>query len=526
MHDAPTANLSRILDWARWRYGDREALVYEERTWTYDELDRDVNALAAGLLEHGVGIDDRIGVLAMNRPEYLLLALALAKVGAVMVPLNYRLHEEELHYLLDHSGVKGLASEAEFAEISQRLAERLPALGTNVALDDDVEGWIGVSALVSQHAGTRVPDAERRPGDLQRVLYTSGTTSRPKGARITHGNTNANMAVQVAELGLTTETRLLVFAPLYHVGGLDVPGYSVWYAGGTIVLMRRFDVRSLLEAIQTQRITGMGMVATMVHQIRALPERKDYDTSSMRWMIFSQVTPALFHETRTVFPTAQLIEGYGLTETTNGLTYLDMAHMLEKQGSAGRPLHGVDIRIVNDNDEEVPAGTPGEIVVRSAKVCDGYLDDPEATARAFRGSWFHTGDVGQLDEDGYLFILDRLKDMIRSGGENVASSEIEAVVYEIEGVQEAAAIAVPHPNWVEVPAIFVVPAHGATIDPAAVIAHCDGRLGRFKVPKAVYFLDELPRNPSGKVLKRELRDRIDELEPAWTYDRQPAQLGE
>ena len=511
----PTANLSRILDWARYRYGDSDALVYEGRRWSFVELDHDVNALAAGLAGKGVTRGMRVAVLAMNCPEYVMLALALAKLGAVLVPFNYRLHEEELAYMVDHAGAEAFISESDFAEIAASLTQRLTKLRLRLSFDDMGVGWTPLPELVASNAGGRVPDAELTDDDLQRILYTSGTTSRPKGALITHGNCNANINAQIPELQLSMSDRLLVFAPLYHVGGFDVPGYAVWFVGGAFVLMRRFDARSVLETIARERITGMGMVATMVHLIRALPERQSFDTSSLRWMIFSQVTPALFHDTRQTFPQALLVEGYGLTETCNGLTYLDMAHMLSKQGSAGRPLHGVDIRIVDEHDNPLPPGEIGEIVARGPKVCAGYLDDPEATATAFRGGWFHTGDVGRLDEDGYLYILDRLKDMIRSGGENVASSEIERVVYEFDGVHEAAAIGVPHDDWVEVPAVFVVPASGAGIDPEALVEHCNGRLGRFKVPKAVYVVDELPRNPSGKVLKRELRTLTSELEATW-----------
>ena len=518
---APTANLSRLLTWARHRYADRDALVFERRRWTYAQLDDDVNALAAGLEAQGVGRDTRIAVLAMNLPEYLLLGLALAKLGAVMVPLNYRLHEEELHWLLDHARAEGLASEGAFAETANALARRLPALRLNVALEGDLSpAWPTVAQLIAANAGARVPDAPVSDGDLQRILYTSGTTSRPKGARLTHGNVNANMHAQVAELSLTKDDRILNFAPLYHVGGLDIPGYATWWVGATMVLLRRFDAQTILNAIERERITGMAMVATMLTLIRRLPPDQLRDTRSVRWLIFSQVTPALFHETVETFPNARLIEGYGMTETCNGLTYLDMDHMLTKQGSVGTPLHGVDVRVVDEEDREVPAGVAGEIVVRGPKVCDGYLDDPEATARAFRGGWFHTGDVGRFDEDGYLYVLDRLKDMIRSGGENVASSEIEAVVDAVPEVMEAAVIGVPHERWVEVPVAFVSAADG--LDPAAVIEHCRSRLGGFKVPKAVYVLDELPRNPSGKVLKRELRERVGELQPAWAAEPVPA----
>jgi acyl-CoA synthetase (AMP-forming)/AMP-acid ligase II len=512
----PTANLSRMLDWARYRFADDDALLYEDRRWTFWQLDEDVNALAAGLLDAGVTRDARVGVYSLNCPEYLILALALAKVGAVMVPFNYRLHEEELAYLVDHSGCVALASEPELEEVAGQLADRVPRVTIRLSLQPGMGArWLDVGTLIEDNRGARVPDAELDDDALQRVLYTSGTTSRPKGARITHGNCNANMGAQVVELGLTPADRVLLFAPLYHVGGLDVPGFSAWYCGATIVLMRRFDAPSILQIVEEQRITGMVMVATMVHMIRALPDRDAYDTSSVRWMIFSQVTPALYNETQLAFPNARLVEGYGMTETCNGITYLDESHMESKLGSAGRPLPGIDVRIVDEEDRFLPAGGVGEIVVRGPKVCDGYLDDPEATAQAWRNGWFHTGDVGAFDEDGYLTILDRVKDMIRSGGENVASSEIEAVVYEFEGIHEAAVIGVPHPKWVEVPAVFVVPENGADVDAEALHAHCRAHLGGFKVPKAVYVLDELPRNPSGKVLKRDLRDRLPDLEPVW-----------
>ena len=517
MTEAPTANLSRMLDWGRYRFADHDALVFEDRRWTYRQLDHDVNALAAGLLAEGLSPGDRVAVLAMNLPEYLLLGLSLAKIGAVMVPLNYRLHDSELRYLLGHADVVGLASEPAYQEVASALVSALPRVRHAIALEPMGDGWSSVADLVSEHAGERVPDAETRDSDLQRVLYTSGTTSRPKGARLTHGNVNANMNAQVVELGLTSDDRILNFAPLYHVGGLDIPGYATWYVGATMVLMRRFDASSVLEMIQRERITGMVMVATMLHLIRREKSNVAWDTSSVRWMIFSQVTQTLFAETRKTFPTAALIEGYGMTETCNGLTYLDMAHMESKQGSAGRPVPGVDLRIVDTDDRVLGVDEVGEIVVRGAKVCDGYLDDPVATAAAFRGGWFHTGDVGRIDQDGYLYILDRLKDMIRSGGENIASSSIEAVVYEAPGVLEAAVIGVPHATWVEVPAVFVVVE--PEFDPADLISHCQTRLGRFKMPKAVYVVDELPRNPSGKILKRDLRGQTGSVRPAWVDPR-------
>jgi acyl-CoA synthetase (AMP-forming)/AMP-acid ligase II len=508
-----TANLSRILDWARHRFADKDALIFEDRRWTYAELDHDVNALAAGLLAEGVGRGDRVAVLAMNLPEYLILGLALAKVGAVMVPLNHRLHEEELTDILDRSGAIGLASETEFAGTADALAARIPRLRVLLGLDAMGERWTGVAELIAAHRGGRVPDAHVEDGDLQRILYTSGTTSRPKGVRLTHGNVRANMNAQVVELALTHQDRILNFAPLYHVGGLDIPGYATWYVGATMVLMRRFDARSILDTIEAERITGMVMVATMLQMIRRVEPERARGTGSVRWMIFSQVTPALFRDTLATFPGTALIEAYGMTETCNGVTYLDMAHMLSKQGSVGRPVHGVDVRVVDEDGQELPPGEAGEIVVRGAKVCDGYLDDPEANARAFRGGWFHTGDVGRFDEDGYLYVVDRLKDMIRSGGENIAGAEIEAVLCDYPGVHQAAVVGIAHPTWVEVPAAVLVADPG--LDTAGLLEFCGSRLGRFKVPKAVYLVEELPSNPSGKILKRELRAGLAQLEACW-----------
>ena len=419
--------------------------------------------------------------------------------------------------MVEHCGAVAFAGESAFAATAEALAAT-PAVRLRLDLEGMGGDWVSVPGLIAEHAGQRVADEPAEPQDLQRVLYTSGTTSRPKGARLSHGNVNANMDVQVVELALTCEDRILNFVPLYHVGGLDLPGYAVWYVGATMILMRRFDAESIMETVETQGITGMAMVATMVHLIARLDSARARDTSTVKWLIFSQVNPTLFETTRQLFPNAALMEGYGLTETCSALTYLDMDHMQTKSGSAGRPVPWVDVRVVDPDDQPLPAGEVGEIVARGAKVFDGYLDDPEVTAQALRGGWFHTGDVGRFDEDGYLFILDRLKDMIRSGGENVASSEIETVIYAVDGVHEAAVIGVPHSRWVEVPAAIVVA--GPRFDAAEMIAVCRGRLGGFKVPKAVFVVDEMPRNPTGKILKRELRERLGQLHAIWVDERE------
>lgn len=505
-----TANLSRLLRWNRSRHDDVVALVFEQRRWTYAELDDDVDALAAGLEAQGVGRGTVVAILGMNSPEYLITTLAVARLGGVFLPLNYRLHVEELVYILEHATATVLVTEADFHDVATEVVERVEGLSSVVTFSpSSPEGWLHYDELVSVHRGRVIPDAVVGPDDLQRIMYTSGTTSLPKGAMLTHGNCQANCAVQIVELGIVPGQRILVFGPLYHVGGLDIPGYAIWYAGATMVLMRRFDPTLILEAIHEHRIVGATMVATMVHMIRELPDRLAYDTSSVRWLIFSQVAAALFRDTQTVFPDARLIEGYGLTETCNGIAYLDAAHMESKLGSVGRAVHHVDLAVVDDDDHQVPTGELGEIVVRGPKVSPGYWRDPEATAAAHRNGWFHTGDIGRFDEDGYLYVVDRKKDMIRSGGENLASSEVERVLYDHPAVAQAAVVAGPDAKWHEVPVAFVVLRRGQTVTESELAQFCAQRLAKFKVPKQVHFLDDLPRNPSGKVLKRELRQRLE-----------------
>ncbi|MFC8848828.1 MULTISPECIES: class I adenylate-forming enzyme family protein [unclassified Micromonospora] len=518
-----TANIAAMLAGNALRFGDADALVFEGRRWTHRQLDVDVNALAAGLAAEGVRRDSRVAIVANNVPEFLILSLALAKLGAVFVPLNYRLTPGELARLLRHARVQAVATVPEFAALTEAaLADAEPADAgvaglagvRRLALEPIGDGWLDLRALIDSHRGARVADAELDDAALQRIVYTSGTTSLPKGVLLTHGNVNMNMHAQIVELGLRPGDRILNFAPLYHVGGTDLPGYGIWHVGGSMVLLRRFEPAAVLRAIEAERITGMVMAATMLDMLRR-STGVEADLSSVRWVIYSQVTSALFAVARELLPNARLIEGYGLTETCSGLTYLDAAHQEAKQGSVGLPVPWVQVRVVAPDGRDVPAGENGEVVARGPKVSPGYLDDPSATRAAFRDGWFHTGDVGCLDADGYLYIRDRLKDMIRSGGENIASAEIENVLAGHPLVLAASVVGAPHPVWVEVPVAFVVGRPGLAAE--ALIGYARQRLGRFKVPKEVYLVAELPTNPSGKVLKRTLRELRSGLRPDWTY---------
>lgn len=513
-----TSNIARMLDWARYRFRDHEALVFEGERWTYWELDENVNALAAAIRENGINQGDRVGIIGTNVPNYIFLVLALSKIGAVSVTLNYRLHEEELVSQIQRSGAVGLVVETDFAQVGLNIANRVPQVTWRASLDREIEqGFSSITELIEAHRGERVTDQPLNGSELQRIVYTSGTTGLPKGAMLTHRNVEANMTAQVVELEITSSDRILVFAPLYHIGGLDVPGLTTFYAGATLVLMRKFDSLAILRIISEEKITGTCMVATMIHLIRDHPDRNKYDLNSVNWLIFSQVSQTLYRSTSALFPQARLVEGYGLTETCNGLAYLDADHMGSKLGSVGRPLHGVDLAIM-DNDRFLGANQRGEVLARGDKVSPGYFDDEAATSKAFRNGWFHTGDIGYYDDDGYFYIVDRLKDMIRSGGENVASSEIERILYEISSVAEAAVVGMSHSKWVEVPVAVVVARPGQSIDIVELLAHCGSNLGKFKIPKAVFIYSELPRNTTGKVLKHELRAQLRIEDSVWVAD--------
>ena len=338
-------------------------------------------------------------------------------------------------------------------------------------------------------------------------MYTSGTTGRPKGVMLTHANLAWKNYAHITEFGFTASDIGLACGPLYHVGALDLVTTTMIAVGATTIIHRTFDAAHVVEEIERSRITTVWMAPAMLRAVLDQPGIEERDLSSVRVIIAGgEKLPIPYIERlQRVFPAAWLADAYGLTETVSGDTFLDPDGARTKIGSVGRACLYLELEIWGDDDVPVPAGERGEVVLRGPKVFPGYWNDPDATAAAFRGGWFHTGDIGIKDGDGYVYIVDRLKDMIVSGGENIASSEVERVLYEHPAVVEVAVIGRPDERWGEVPVAVVVLAPGAEATAAELIEHCRGQLAKFKVPKDVTFIDALPRNPSGKVLKRELR---------------------
>ncbi|MFF7474224.1 long-chain-fatty-acid--CoA ligase [Streptomyces sp. NPDC008092] len=502
-------NFASILDYHLAQRPDAVAVAQEDRTLTVRQLHERVNQLAAGLTELGIGRGDVVALLLYNRPEFLELVYAASRIGAVFLPLNYRLSEEEWQYILGHSQARAVIAEPEFVPAMERSAGCLTDLEHRILVGGTPEGaWTGYEALLDGHRGARVEPVDVEEADLQRLMYTSGTTSRPKGVRITYGNLQAKNFAHIVHFGLTAADTTLVCGPLYHVGGLDMPGLATLYAGGAVVLQRRFDPVGVLEAIPKHRVTNLWLAPAMVNEVLEVPGRDGYDTTSVRFILGGgEKTPEpVLRRIMTAFPNAWYADAYGLTETVSGDTFLDRAHALSKLGSVGRPVPHTRVRIVDDEGKGVPAGGLGEITLRGPKVFAGYWRDEQATAAALRDGWFHTGDIGHLDEDGYLYIDDRKKDMIVSGGENIATPEVERVLYEHPAVLEAAVVGLTHPRWGEVPRAFVVLRPGAAAGAEELREFCRTRLAKFKVPARFDFVDVLPRTPSGKVLKRTLRD--------------------
>ncbi|GAA1040794.1 long-chain fatty acid--CoA ligase [Virgisporangium ochraceum] len=499
------SNFSEHLRRQALRRADREALVDGAHRWTYAELDTDVDRHAAALLAAGVHGGQLVGVLGRNTATYVLELLALARIGAISVPLNWRLHANEQAYVIDQAGITCLLYDDDFADDATALVART---GLRIVVANGsvrINGARGLRDLLEVQApGVRVDDVLKGPDDVHRLLYTSGTTAHPKGVVHTCGNLAANHLAQVLELELTQDDRILVSAPLFHVSGLEAPGLAIFVAGATMVLTPTFKADDIARIAREERITGMVLAAQILFGMLALDPAPDLST--LRYLLFAGVAPTVRRQVKAALPHVRLIDTFGMTELCNGIVYMDAAHEESKIGALGAPFPGVSIRIVDESFAPVPPNVEGELIVRGAKISPGYWNDDETNKRTRRDGWFLTGDVCRVDEDGYLWFVDRRVDLIKSGGENVTGAEIERVIAQHPDVAEVAVIGVPDPRWDEVPKAFVILRAGSTATGEDIREHCLANLARFKVPKYVDVVDSLPRNDSGKVLKRGLRE--------------------
>ena len=520
-----TYNVVRQLRWNRLRRADQEALVDGDVRLTYAQLDEEVSRSAWMLDALGVGPDDVVAMVAANHADYVIDILAASRVGAVYLPLNWRLAPAEMGYILDHAGAALVLSDREYASKVDEALSGTQSTGTRVMYGAEAgPGWLGRSALRTAAPPTPYPDADREADDLVRLLYTSGTTAHPKGVMTTHANLAWTYLGQILELELRAGDRIMLSAPIFHVSGLDAPGLGTLYFGGTLAIARSFRGRDIIELAARERVQGMVLAMQIVIDFLAMPDLSAYDLSALRYIIFGSFQTKLQERLKAVLPQVRLVECFGMTEVTNGVSYMDAAHEITKRGSQGAPFPHMDIRIVDDDGRPAPPMQVGEIVLRGPKVTRGYWKDPETTALSYRDGWFHSGDAGRMDADGYLWFVDRRKDMIKSGGENIASAEVERVLAQHPAVREVAVIGVPDARWTEVPKAFVVLFPGAATTSEELIDHCRAHLARFKVPREVAIVDHLVRNDSGKVLKRVMREREQQLQVSASAA-EPAQPG-
>ena len=493
-------SLSASVTWWARTEPHRTAMTYRDCRISYAELQRRT-AVGAGLLDaRGVQPGDVVALLMKNSAAFVELALAVSHAGAVLLPINYRLGAEEVAYIAWHAGTKLMFVDDEFLDAAN-------GCDAIIVLDETAQGD---SSVLAKGCAPREQPHASVPADLFRLMYTSGTTDRPKGVMHTYENYAWKCLDHITALGLTRDERLLVVGPLYHVGAFDLPGLAVLLVGGMLAVMRDFEPEATLALIEQERLTGGWMAPVMLNRSIACEARERFDLSSFRWLIGGgERTPEeRIREFGTLFKAARYIDGYGLTETCSGDTLMEAGREIEKIGSTGRVLAHVQIDIRDEEGRSLATGETGEVCLRGPKVTRGYWKDPGKTSASFFGDWFRTGDVGYLDADGFLYLTDRKKDMIISGGENIASSEVERVLYQLPQVAEAAAVGLPDERWGESVTAVVVLRPGTTLTLEQLRTHCDGKLGGFKTPKQLVIRDALPRNPSGKVLKRVLRDEL------------------
>ena len=508
---ARSQQLGDLLRRSAARSPHKTALVFRDHSDSFAALDAAVNRAAHALEARGIVKGDRVALFTHNNRTFVVLRFALARLGAVTTPVNFMLNAADVAYILTHSGARMLVAEDALCPVADAAMDEMgvdlpkfaiPHTGAPVPA-----GWEPVASLLD-HPDTSEVWRDVDADDPIQMMYTSGTESRPKGALLTSGALYAQYVSCIVDGEMTADAVSLHCLPLFHCAQLDCFLSPDLYLGATSILHDKADPAEMLAAVEAHGVTKLFCPPTIWIALLRHPDFDKRDLSSLNAGYYgaSIMPTAVIEELSSRLPDMRLFNFYGQTEMAPLATILRPQDQLRKLGSAGQPALNVETRVVDDDDRPVPVGEVGEIVHRSPQLLSGYFHDDERTAAAFTGGWFHSGDLATIDDEGFITVVDRKKDMIKTGGENVASREVEECIYRLDGVSEVAVIGLPHPTWVEAVTAIVVRKGGAAIDEAAVLRHCQAQLAGFKVPKRVCFAETLPKNPSGKLLKRELRD--------------------
>jgi long-chain acyl-CoA synthetase len=490
-------------------YRDKVALVFEDLNLTYKELDERVNRLANALTALGFEKGHRLTILAENTHKYMEVYFAAAKLGASVTPLNFRLSDNEIEYIANDSEATIFFAGDGYEERSLGLKPLLKNFRHWIALDKKSDGFLFYEDLL-QDTSDQEPYVEVNEYDLAILMYTGGTTGLPKGVMLSHRNIMTAMYGMVIGFSFTRQDCTCFILPLFHISLWPI--LCLLMVGGKTVILRRPDIGEILQSIHRERCTHINMVPTLLTWLLDDPRINEFDLSSLRLIGYAGSPIALEVLKKGIAKFGSIFtQGYGLTEAAPMVTLLfkedhyiegPKTKLLSSVGKVGLP---VDVRIVDEEDRPLKPGETGEVVVRGQNVMMGYWKNPELTASALRGGWLHTGDVGTVDEEGYIYLLDRKADMIITGGENVYPKETEDVLYEHPAVRECAVVAAPDERWGERVQAAVVLKPGQTMTESELIQHCKSRLAGYKCPKEIAFWEELPKTPVGKILRREVR---------------------
>lgn len=482
----------------------RQALIYEDKIFTYQELEQRTNRLAQALLEHSIHPGDRVALLMNNSNEFVEVFFACARIGVILIPLNVRLAAPELDYIIKDCEVTALIYGEEFTETVTQL-KTLDGLSlrvcTAVILPPDCLNYENFIAGMAPED----PGIEIQEDDLMVIMYTSGTTGHPKGAMLSHHNIYRGAINLMTGIHYTYPDTSMMLVPLFHSGG-NTPLVGHFIRGISTVLMRRFDPLHALQLIERYKVRMMMGVTSIMTMILAVPGYGDFNLKKWEMAVLPG-SPLPHSLIKTAYERFGVLcqNLWGMTEISGPGSLMNIEEILDRPECAGKPYFEVDIRIVDIYGMDQPANELGEVIVRGPNVMKGYWRQPEASTRSIQDGWLYSGDIGYLDENNYLYIVDRKKDMIVSGGENVYPMEIESVLADMPGIAEVAVIGIPDEKWGEIPKAFIVPFEGQSPVAEQIIVYCRQRLAGYKVPKQIEIIDQLPRNASGKVLKKNLR---------------------